>query len=64
MGKWAELKELFEKGHSVEWYLRNFVNLIDDPFDNFKHWLNGEHCIFGWCFRLRIPMRGRGDPTK
>lgn len=70
--KWQEFKELFQRGKSIGWYFRNFINLIDDPFDNFKHWLNGEHCLVRWgtfwiIFEIRLPdwlMRGRGNPDK
>jgi hypothetical protein len=62
--KWQEFKELFKPDRSISWRWRNFVNLIDDPVDNFKHWLNGL-TVFG--YKIRLPdwlMRGRDRPDK
>lgn len=67
MSKWQEFKDLFQRGRALGWYARNFINLIDDPWDNFKHWLNGEHRIFFFKFKIRLPdwlMKGRGNPDK
>jgi len=49
------------------WAIRNFINIIDGPFDNFKHWLNGTHWFLGFKIKIRIPdwlMRGRDKPDK
>ena len=62
--KWQEFKDLFKPDRSISWRWRNFVNLIDDPVDNFKHKIHGAK-IFG--IRIRLPkwlMRGSGDPNK
>lgn len=54
--KWQELKELVK---NPSW--REFINFIDDPWDDLKHKINGMK-IFG--YTIRIPMRGSGNPDK
>lgn len=58
--KFKEYVKDFNK-ESWDWRYRNFINLIDDPVDDVKHWLNGRK-ILG--YTIRIPMRGSGDDTK
>lgn len=67
--KWQEFKDLFDFGRwdSFRHWLKNVENFFDDPVDNFKHWLNGEHKIFCFKFKIRLPdwlMKGRGNPDK
>jgi hypothetical protein len=69
MSKWEEFKQLldFNRWDSFGHWLKNVINLVDDPIDNFKHWLNGEHKFFKFRVKIRLPdwlMRNRGNPDK
>ena len=39
--------------HFIKW----LINRIDDPWDNFKHWLYGYH--FNGKIRIKIPMKNK-----
>lgn len=39
--------------------LRQFINIIDTPFDKLKHFLYGYHKIFGICFSIKVPMKNK-----
>lgn len=54
----------FFKKEGIVDAFNDFINLIDDPIDDFKHRLHGMK-IFGYTIRLpKWLMRGSGDPTK
>jgi hypothetical protein len=38
--KWREFLNLFQRGRSFSWYVRNAINLVDDPVDALKEWLH------------------------
>ncbi|NIP55191.1 MAG: hypothetical protein GWO26_25030 [Phycisphaerae bacterium] len=39
--------------------IRWFINRIDDPFDNFKHWWYGYHKWFGVWFKCTAYMKNK-----
>lgn len=40
--------------------LRKLINLVDDPFDNLKHWLYRDRVLKGdWRYRIRVPMANK-----
>ena len=69
------LSELFEKkkeefltilqpGQKPEDLFKRFINMIDDPFDDFKHEVHGMR-LFGYrVFWWEGFMKGAGDPCK
>lgn len=64
--KWQEIKGYFRQwpAQGWGWRWRNFINLVDDPVDNLKHWLHGRR-VLG--LTIRLPawlMRGSGKPGK
>jgi len=64
MTKWEEIKDVFNWGHirkrGAGWFIRNVVNLIDDPFDQFKHWFHGlQICILNAKYRCTAYMKNR-----
>ena len=41
--------------------LKKFLNLVDNPIDNIKHWLYRNRQIKGdWWYRIRVPMKNKG----
>ena len=61
--KWDEIKDYFSNWTKEDWGWRwkNFVNIIDDPWDDMKHWLNGRKILW---WTIRIPMANDNDPDK
>jgi len=57
--KWEEVKKLFQRGQSLNWYLRNFINLIDDPFDAAKEWIHCRPLPFGLQLNISFLMKNR-----
>lgn len=59
-----EFLVVIQPGQSPEVSFKRFINMIDDPFDDFKHEIHGMK-LFG--YRVFWPegfMRGAGDPCK
>jgi tetratricopeptide (TPR) repeat protein len=62
--KRSELLAVLQPGQKPEVVFKRFINMIDDPFDDFKHEVHGMK-VFG--YRVFWPegfMRGAGDPCK
>jgi hypothetical protein len=59
MTKWEEFKKLFQRGRSFGWYVRNFLNLIDDPVDKIKEKLHCHALPFGRQLNISFLMQNR-----
>jgi hypothetical protein len=40
--------------------LKTLINFVDDPIDNLKHFLYGNHSISkNWELKVKVPMMGK-----
>ena len=59
-----EFEELIEPGHDWDWRRRNFINFVDDYYDDAKHEVHGRKMGDFRFFLPRWLMRGSGNPCK
>ena len=59
-----EFEELIEPGRDWEWRWRNFLNFVDDYYDDAKHEVHGRKIGESRFFLPRWLMLGSGNPCK